>query len=143
MFSNKPKMAKKWAKHTKNIKSLPEKEVIESLSVKDFFIFENATKFNESQQGHIAWVVIDTAKQASGGKRRVAISTVYDKLVELGRDSGITLDEFKQELLKLHRSGEIELARTDLPKQYDVDIVQKSTIRDGFAQYDYIIIGDQ
>jgi hypothetical protein len=25
MFSQKPKMAKKWAKHTKNIKSLPEK----------------------------------------------------------------------------------------------------------------------
>ena len=41
MFSNKPKMAKKWAKHTKDIKSLPEKEVVESLSVKDFFIFEN------------------------------------------------------------------------------------------------------
>lgn len=100
-------------------------------------------KLHESQQSHIAWVVLDTAKQASDGKRRVPISVVYDKLVELGRDSGITLDEFKQELLKLHRSGEVELARTDLTIVYDANIIKKSTVTDNGAQYDYVVVEGQ
>jgi len=64
----------------------------------------------------ITYVVQDAAQRAKpwASSRKVFISDAFEQVRADGRDDGMSLDEFKRELVKLHRAGKIRLARADL-----------------------------
>ncbi len=82
----------------------------------------------------------DTAPWAPGSPKRF-ISEVYDQLEADGRTDGVTLAEFKDILLELHRRGDIVLARADLVAAMPYDTVRESEIDAGGATY-HFIVGD-
>ncbi len=75
----------------------------------------------------IAYAITDSASRAPKfGGRKVMISDVYEQLKLDGRDDGMSLDEFKQELVRLHKAGNIELTRADLVAAMDPSKVRAS-----------------
>lgn len=69
-------------------------------------------------------------------KDKYLISDVYDKI-----NNGMSLEEFKKNLLLAHKNGLIELVRNDLPAAMpDSNAVTKSEIKDGFSTYHFILI---
>lgn len=49
-----------------------------------------------------------------------------------------SLPAFKAELIKAHRSGELELSRADLVSAMDPTLVERSSTSDGLAEYHFI-----
>lgn len=64
----------------------------------------------------ITYVVQDATQRAKpwASSRKVFISDAFEQVRADGRDDGMSLDEFKRELVKLHRAGKVRLARADL-----------------------------
>jgi hypothetical protein len=77
-----------------------------------------------------AWAVKDSAKRApyrwAPNTKKVFISDVYQQIVDDGRDDGMTLDEFKHELVKLHKAGQLKLSRADLVAAMPAERVEAS-----------------
>lgn len=86
-----------------------------------------ASDEDEERNRVIAYAIKDSAARAPRfGDRKVMISDVYEKLIEDGRDDGMTLDEFKHELVRLHKAGALNLTRADLVAALDSKKVAKS-----------------
>lgn len=89
----------------------------------------------------IAHVVRDTASRAPRfGDRKVFVADVHRQLVEEGRDDGMTLDELKAELVRLHKAGKIKLARADLVAAMDPAKVTASETDAGGATFHFVTL---
>lgn len=86
----------------------------------------------------IAYAVKDSAARAPKFGRKVMISDVYEQLVEDGRDDGMSIDEFKEELVRLHKNGAIVLSRADLVAALDSKKVAKSETDARGATYHFV-----
>lgn len=81
---------------------------------------------DEERDRAIAYAITDSASRAPKFGRKVMISDVYEQLVEDGRDDGMSLDEFKRELVRLHKADALTLTRADLVAALDSNKVAKS-----------------
>lgn len=86
----------------------------------------------------IAYAVKDSASRAPKFGRKVMISDAYEQIVEDGRDDGMSFEEFKRELVRLHKSGAIELSRADLVAAMDPNKVAKSETDAGGATFHFV-----
>lgn len=89
--------------------------------------------------------VIDQAARAvmarsRNMKHKAFISDVYDEVVREHRDDGMTLTEFKLELVRLSRKGAVKLSRCDLVAAFDPRVVAASEVHAGGAEYHYVTI---
>lgn len=66
-------------------------------------------------------------KTPTAGLGRVFIAAMFDTMVALGEDEGMTLAEFKDLLLACRKEGLISLSRCDLVGSFDAQTVARST----------------
>jgi len=92
----------------------------------------------------VAWTVKDSAKRApyrwAPNTKKVFISDVYQQIVDDGRDDGMTLDEFKHELVKLHKAGQLKLSRADLVAAMPAERVEASETDANGATFHFVTI---
>jgi hypothetical protein len=69
---------------------------------------------------------------------RVFISDMYEHMVTLGEDEGMSLSEFKTLLLECHVAGLLTLTRCDLPMAYSEEKVAKSVTLRGRTEYHFM-----
>lgn len=70
---------------------------------------------------------------------KVFISDVYDTIVRQGADDGVSLEELKHELVRLHKLGLLELARADLVAAMPAGKVARSETDAGGATFHFIV----
>jgi len=83
-----------------------------------------------------------SARDGLFGDRKVFISSVWDDLRRKPSWSSLTLDEFKDRLVRAHRAGDLVLARADLVSAMNPELVAASeTLADG-ASFHFIVRED-
>jgi len=84
--------------------------------------------------------VRDAAKQIKGpgrfGDRKVFVFALWQRV---GRELGLSLDEFKQWLASQHRAGALQLARADLVAAMDPNLIASSATRDRGAEFHFVV----
>lgn len=78
---------------------------------------KTAGKLGNPADDMITYIVQETTNRTppwAPSSHKVFISDVFAQIQADGRDDGMTLDEFKRELIRLHRKGKLRLARADL-----------------------------
>jgi len=87
----------------------------------------------------IAWAILDSARRAHAWRPgKVFIADVFEQLRRDGRDDGLTLDEFKRELVRLHRVGALRLSRADLVAAMPPMSVRRSEVKAGPAEFHFV-----
>ena len=77
------------------------------------------------------------------GDRKVFISCVWDELRRQPAYASLTLDDFKAQLLRAHRDGDLVLARADLVAAMNPDLVAASETSADGATFHFIVRGDR
>lgn len=68
-------------------------------------------------------------------KHKALISDIYDSII-----TELSLDEFKAELVRMHRSGtEVRLSRSDLPYMEDQEKLKRSTTKYIISEFHHIL----
>ena len=93
------------------------------------------TAQQKAQVDFIKGIVFGTPS-ADAGNDRVFISDVYDYMVKMGQDEGITLEQFKAIVLSV-RLG-LRLTRCDLVGAYDMSKVDRSSCTYMGAEFHFI-----
>lgn len=74
------------------------------------------------------------------GDRKVFIFPLWQEMTKVGPTKGMSLEEFKTQLLAAHKKGLVVLTRADLMQAMDPEITRKSHIDDsGFADYHFVV----
>jgi hypothetical protein len=73
------------------------------------------------------------------GDRKVFIASVWDELKRQPAYATLTLDAFKQQLVRAHRDGELVLARADLVAAMDPALVAASETTTDGASFHFIV----
>jgi hypothetical protein len=86
--------------------------------------------------------VQDTARAATTGAfgdRKVFIASVWEEIRRRPAYAGLSIDAFKQQLLRAHRDGELVLARADLVAAMDPALVAASETSADGASFHFIV----
>jgi hypothetical protein len=74
------------------------------------------------------------------GEHNVFIAAAFDALHRERAWHGLSLDDFKKQLLEAHRNGEVVLARADLISAMDEDLVERSrTPTPGGSHFHFLV----
>lgn len=83
--------------------------------------------------------VVRNAREGLFGDRKVFISEVWEQLRRTTAWAGITLDDFKTQLLAAHRSGDVVLARADLVAAMNPTLVAASETTANGASFHFVV----
>lgn len=91
--------------------------------------------------GDFASAVQESAERATDGLfggRKVFIASLWKGMRAHPTFGGLTLDDFKQQLLAAHKAGLLALARADLTAAMDPDVVRESETAHLEARYHFV-----
>lgn len=77
----------------------------------------------EAQAMYLRTLAAETPRAGEG---RVFISDMFDRMVAVGEDDGMTLEGFKALLLECRKAGLVTLSRCDLVGAHDPRTVERS-----------------